>query len=141
MALQHAADLREAFLRFYQAFERGDANLALELMSREEGVLSIGTDPDEWWNDAATLERVYTAQLREMHDAGIRLQPGDPQCYAEGNVGWCADRARFILPDGTEQMVRLTGVFHREGGEWKMVQSHASIGVRNQETIGTDLTT
>ncbi|HSH81705.1 MAG TPA: nuclear transport factor 2 family protein [Herpetosiphonaceae bacterium] len=141
MALQHAADLREAFLRFYQAFERGDADLALGLMSREEGVLSIGTDPDEWWTDSATLERVYRAQFGEMRDAGIKLQPGDLQCYTEGNVGWCADRARIILPNGTEQPVRLTGVFRREGGEWKMVQSHASIGVRNQETIGTDLTT
>ncbi len=141
MALQPSAELREVFLHFYQAFEQGDADLALGLTSREEGVLSIGTDPDEWWRDYATLERVYTAQFNELRDVGVRLQPGDVQCYHEGNVGWCADRARFVLPDGTEQPIRLTAVFHREGDEWQIVQSHASLGVRNEEALGRDLTT
>ncbi len=141
MALQQSSDLREVFLRLYQAFEHGDAALALDLTSREAGVLSIGTDPDEWWSDYATLERVYAVQLGEMRAAGVRFQPGDPQCYQEGTVGWCADQARIVLPDGTEQPIRLTAVFHREAGDWKMVQFHTSIGVPNAEAIGTDLTT
>ncbi len=44
MALQESSRLREAFLRVYQAFERGDASLMLDLTSREQGVLSIGTE-------------------------------------------------------------------------------------------------
>jgi hypothetical protein len=27
-------------------------------------------------------------------------------------------------------------VLHREEGEWKFVQSHASIGVANEQTVG-----
>ena len=141
MALQQSAELREVFLRFYQAFERGNATLALTLKSREEGMLAIGTDPDEWWSDSATMERVYATQLNEMREAGITLRPGDPQCYQEGSVGWCADRAAIVLPDGTQQPIRLTGVFHQEGGDWKMVQSHSSLGVPNEQALGTDLTT
>ncbi len=141
MPLQQSAELREVFLRFYQAFEQGDADMVLGMMSREEGVLGIGTDPDEWWSDSATMERVYTTQLSEMREAGITLQPGNPQCYQEGSVGWCADRAAIVLPDGTQQPVRLTAVYHQEGGEWKMIQSHASVGVPNEQAIGTDLTT
>ena len=76
-----------------------------------------------------------------MRTPDARFQPGDPQCYQEGSVGWCADQARIVLPDGTEQRIRLTAVFHQEGGDWKMVQSHASLGVPNAEAIGTDLTT
>ena len=110
-------------------------------MSREEGVLSIGTDPNEWWSDSATMERVYAAQLNEMRESGITLQPGDPQCYREGSVGWCADYATIVLPDRTQQPIRLTTVYHQEGGDWKMVQSHSSLGVPNDEAIGTDLTT
>ena len=141
MALQQSPELRELMLRFYQAFEGGDAALAIGLLSQEEGVLAIGTDPNEWWSDYATMERVYATQLREMRDAGMSLQPGDLRCYQDGNVGWCADQARMRLPYGTEVPMRLTAVFHREGGEWKMVQSHASVGVPNTESIGTDLTT
>ena len=141
MALQQAPELREVFLRYYQAFEAGDVSQALELMSHDQGVLGIGTDPTEWWSDFTTLERVYTAQLAEMRAAGVRFRSGDPQCYQEGPVGWCADQARIILPNGTQQLVRLTAVFRREGDSWKVVQSHVSFGVPNADTIGTDLTT
>ena len=141
MALKQSSELRDLVLRLYQAFEWGELDVALGLMSREPGVLSIGTDPDEWWDTYATLEHVYQAQLGEMRDVGIRFQPGDPQCYAEGSVGWCADQARIVLPDDTVQPIRMTLVFHREGGDWKIVQAHASLGVRNVEALGTELTT
>ena len=141
MALEQSPELRELFLRLYQAFERGEVDVALGLMSREPGVLSIGTDPDEWWDAYTTLERVYQAQLGEMRDMGIRFQPGDPQCYVEGSVGWGADQARIVLPDDTEQPIRMTAVFPVEDGAWKIVQSPASLGVRNTEALGTELTT
>ena len=40
-------------------------------------------------------------------------------------------RAALILTDGTEASFRWTAVFRQEGGEWKMIQGHASIGVAN----------
>ncbi len=141
MALQQSPELREVFVRYSQAIADGDVSQVVELLSRDHGVLGIGTDPAEWWSDFATLERVYTAQLAELRAAGVRFRPGDPQCYQEGPVGWCADRARIILPNGTQQPVRLTAVFRREGDSWKLVHSHASFGVPNAAALGTDLTT
>ncbi len=140
MALQQAPELRDVFLRYYQALEQGNASMVLELMSRDHGVLGIGTDPAEWWSDFVSIERSYTAQLAEMRAAGVRFKPGDPQCYQEGTVGWGADQVRILLPNGTQRAVRLTAVFRREGDTWKMVQSHASIGVPNADALGTDLT-
>ena len=141
MALQQSSELRDVFARFYQALDAGDVSQVLDLLSRDQGVLGIGTDPDEWWSDFVTLERVYTAQLAELRQAGVRFRAGDPQCYQEGTVGWGADQARILLPDGTQHPLRLTAVFRREGDSWKIVQSHASIGVRNADAIGTELTT
>ena len=46
--------------------------------------------------------------------------PGDPQAYSEGDVGWVADRPKFRLPDGTELPVRMSIVFAKEDGQWKM---------------------
>ena len=132
MALQQSAELREVLRRFDEAMERGDASSVLEIMSREEGVLSIGTDPDEWWSDFATIEQVYTAQLNEMRESGGTFQVSDRHCYQEGSVGWCADRGTMVLPDGTQKPVRLTAIFHQEGGDWKMVHSHVSLGVPNE---------
>ena len=42
----------------------------------------------------------------------------------------------LILEDGTEIPTRSTAVFHREDGEWKMVQGHKSVGVSNEELFG-----
>jgi hypothetical protein len=45
-------------------------------------------------------------------------------------------RGRFTTAGGGERPVRMTGVFVREDGQWKMVQSHASIGVPNGDIFG-----
>jgi len=64
---------------------------------------------------------------------------GDLRCYSEGSVGWVADRARFVLGDGSEIPFRFTAVFRREDGAWRMVQAHASLGVPNADVVGADL--
>ncbi|MBD0316884.1 MAG: nuclear transport factor 2 family protein [Thermoleophilia bacterium] len=38
-----------------------------------------------------------------------------------------AGRVAFLLPDGSEIPARVTGIAHEEDGEWKIVQSHASV--------------
>jgi len=35
----------------------------------------------------------------------------------------------------------MTSVFHQEDGAWKLVQSHYSIGVSNEDVVGRELTT
>jgi len=37
--------------------------------------------------------------------------------------------------DGRRVPVRLTAVLHQEDGDWKAVQSHASIGVPNEQML------
>ena len=54
-------------------------------------------------------------------------------------VGWVADRPKFVLADGTEASFRWTAVFHQDGGEWKMIQGHASLGVPNADALGVDI--
>jgi ketosteroid isomerase-like protein len=56
--------------------------------------------------------------------------------FVEGTVGWASSRFRWMSKDGSEIPMRWTAVFHREDGEWKMVQVHASVGVPNEEVFG-----
>jgi hypothetical protein len=61
----------------------------------------------------------------------------DPACQrADTPAPPGACRAELRLPDGGELPFRITCVLHREEGEWKFVQSHASIGVANEQTVG-----
>ncbi|HEX5692953.1 MAG TPA: nuclear transport factor 2 family protein, partial [Roseiflexaceae bacterium] len=82
-----------------------------------------------------TITQIYHAQIREM--GGVRCLAGDPQAYSHGDVGWVADRPRFILPDGTEIPVRMSIVFVKEDGDWKVSHQHISIGVPNDQVIAS----
>jgi len=136
--MQKSSELKALLLNFYEACTNGDTSFIKEITSRRDGALMIGTDPDEWWADYDTIIRVNEAQMQEM--GGIPIEAGEPEAYTEGTVGWVADQAKFKLPDGTEIPLRLTGVFLKESGDWKVVQMHASIGVPNEEAFGQDLT-
>jgi len=41
-------------------------------------------------------------------------------------VAWMVAKVRFELANGTELPARVTSVAHKEGADWKIVQSHSS---------------
>lgn len=131
--------LEQQVKRLYDAIERGDAASLASAFSDEDGVLLVGTDPNEWWSDHATIERVWRAQLGEI--GSISVEDADPKAFGSGDVGWVADRPTLRFGDGSRVPLRVTGVFKRENGDWKVAQWHASIGVSNEEAFGSELTT
>jgi hypothetical protein len=133
--VQRSTELAATTQRFYDAMSAGDADTVTGLMSTADGLLFIGTDPDEWLADHGSVTSLLAAQV----GAGVKVRGGDIQAYEEGSVGWIADRGAFILPDGSEAPFRLTAVFHKQDGEWRMIQSHASVAISNEEAIGIEL--
>ncbi len=133
--MEQSSELKDLMLRFYEAVSRVDVAFMERFISNQGDVLMIGTDPNEWWTDTATIIKALKAQAQ----AGIQGVPGDLKAYREGSVGWVADYGKFVLPDSKEAPFRFTCVFHQEDGEWKLIQGHASIGVPNTDALGTDL--
>jgi ketosteroid isomerase-like protein len=131
--MQPSIELRELVLQTYAAMANGDTTFYDQHLSRQEGVLIIGSDPNEWWAGRETILRVYEAQMQEV--GGIGVVGYDPLAYSEGNVGWVADRPSFRLPDGTQVPFRSTIVFEKEDDLWKVVHQHISIGVPNDSVI------
>jgi len=136
--MEPSTELKELVLRTYEAMGNGDTTFYDHHLSHQEGVLIIGSDPNEWWIGYDTITQVFKAQMREM--GGVSCLPGDPQAYRMGDVGWVADRPRFRLPDGTELPVRMSIVFVKEDAEWKVIHQHISIGVPNEQIVGQELT-
>jgi ketosteroid isomerase-like protein len=136
--MQPSAQVKDTLIQFYDAFSRGDASMLMDLISSERGVLTIGTDPQEWWDERNALRRAFEAQLKEL--GGATLVADKPQGYAEGSVGWASDRPTIRMPDGTGVPTRVTAVAHLEGNRWKLVQTHISLGVANEEVVGQTLT-
>jgi adenylate cyclase len=137
--MEQSDELRDLTLRFYEAAATGDLPFFERHVSRQEGAVFVGTDPNEWWEGFEAFVEAMRAQSEAM--GGMQIVAGQLQAYQEGGIGWVIDRdASFRLPDGTEIPFRNTVVFRREDGEWKLVHEHASIGIRNEEMFGEDVT-
>jgi ketosteroid isomerase-like protein len=133
--MQRSPELADTLRAIYDAVSNGDEATLTGLLSARDGLVFIGTDPDEWFDDPDAIRRMLGAQAA----AGVKVQSGSIQAYEEGTVGWVADAGTFLLPDGSTAPFRITCVFHREAGGWKLVQQHASVAVANEEVLGTDL--
>jgi hypothetical protein len=137
---QQPREVTDLVTRFYAAFSAGDLGTISDLVSRQGGVILIGTDPKEWYTTYDEIIQVLRAQLNEM-GGSVPVTPGDVAAYRYGDVGWAADQPTFKLPDGNELGVRISLVAHREGSTWKIVHAHISLGVSNEEALSKELTT
>lgn len=138
--MERSSEVERLVHEFAGVINGNDPDAVDELFSAGE-VRVIGTDPNEYWGpDRADVVKVLQVQIAEL--AGqVVITPNHPEGYAEGDIGWVADQPVLRLPDGSEMATRFTGVVHREGGRWRYVQLHYSIGVSNEEAIGQDLST
>ena len=137
--MQKSEELKALCLQLYEAMAQNDIDFVLKHFSQQEGVLAIGTDPEEWWSGWSTIKHVFKMQLEAMR--GMKIVDSDPLAYSEENVGWAADQASFSLPNGFAIPARFTAVFHREQDAWRVVQWHVSVGVGNEDVVGVELPT
>ena len=137
--MEQSSELKALMLQAYKALAKGDPSFFERYVSQADGMLAIGTDPNEWWAGKVTFIKVLKAQLEEA--GGFALIANGLQAYSEESVGWAADRPKMRLPDGTDIPLRLTMVFHKENNDWKIVQWHISAGVSNEDVLGKALTT
>jgi ketosteroid isomerase-like protein len=138
--MEQSDELRDLTLRFYEAVNAGDLSFVERHVSRQEGAVFVGTDPNDWWEGYEALLEAMRAQEEAIEGDGPQIVPKQIQAYREGRVGWVIDRDTFQLPDGKEVPFRSTILFLREDGEWKFVHAHASVGVSDEDLFGEDAT-
>ena len=95
--------------------------------------VAIGSDPGEWTEGYDETMRLMRGSTPDA-ELGITAGLDDVKAFREGTVGWAAGHGYFEL-EGKRVPVRLTAVVHQENGEWKVVQTHASIGVPNERMM------
>lgn len=107
-------------------------------MAAEPGVLLVGTDPAEWWDNPEDLRQAMQAQSTELQGAAATVSHAEG--WVQGEVGWGAVKADVSFPDGSAAMLRITATLARRSGGWKIVQCHASVGAANEQIVGKELT-
>lgn len=137
--MQASEQIKAVLTRFYERWSAGDGDFIDDLLTTGDEITVIGTDPQEWWTGRDNVYKIWKTQIEEM--GGVRFTAGQLSAFEEGDLGFAVDSPTLRMPDGTEASMRLTCVFAREGGAWRMVHAHASVGVPNEEAIGQELTT
>jgi SnoaL-like domain len=124
--MEQSQAVRDAALEFYRSISSTDSETAIseQTTSDDDAALLIGTDEDEWVEGRQGCIAAFTEQAQ----AGVVVEPGDIQAYAEGTVGWIADRPTVVLPDGRRIRTRVTAVYRLEDGRWRQLASHMSVG-------------
>ena len=75
---------------------------------------------------ASALLFLSTSLIGQNVESGLYMPLNIRKAYSEGTIGWASDSPTLTITDGTEIPLRQTFVFRQEGGEWKLIQSHAS---------------
>ena len=131
--VERSPELEQLVRDMIDAIQRSDMDAIERTTSRDPGTLSIGSDPGEWAEGYDAIIQVFRDSTPEG-PLQVRVGLEDVKAYRESSVGWAAGRGYFEM-QGKRVPVRMTAVLHQEDGEWKAVQSHASIGVPNEEML------
>jgi ketosteroid isomerase-like protein len=130
--MERSPELEALVESWFAAATSGDASLVERHVSRADGVRLIGSDPAELFRGGAAVSEFLSG---EVAGAGgqVDFRPAAVEAFREGSVGWATTQLTITLPDGRHVSPRWSSVFHLEDGIWKFVQTHASIGVANDE--------
>jgi hypothetical protein len=128
--MQPCDELKNLIIQLYASEASGRLfDFARQLYSSQEGVVVIGSDPNDKYDDHQAIIRFYQATSA----AGLEIEVSEIKAYCENEVGWVIDQVIAKLPNGVEVPVRHTYVFHKEGYTWKIVHAHISVGIPDDE--------
>jgi hypothetical protein len=91
-----------------------------DAVAAEPGVLVVGTDAAEWWDNPGDVLRALQAQSGELQGAAATVS----HCrgWAQGDIGWGAVKADIVFAGGPAASIRITAVLAHDPGGWKIVQ-------------------
>jgi hypothetical protein len=131
--MQRSQELLDAYNQAIRDVMSGRITSVDDYLSDCADVSVIGTDPEEWWTDRATLVPIIERQFQSFRAMGASYRSNDAQAWTDGDLGYVIDHSTIALDDGRSIQMRATTILCKEGGRWKIVHQHTSIGVPNEQ--------
>ncbi len=121
-----AAEIRDRLLAMGQALGRGNSTEALIALSPAPDVYLVGPEEGMVVRGSDLLESTLGG-LMESQELAAEVRDVEVGIAPRANVGWF--RAELLLPGRTPdgKPLRMTGVYLRDAGIWKLVQAHVSL--------------
>ena len=123
--MEQSEDVRSALSSLIETFGTPRmGSVFTDAISTEPGMLVVGTDPAEWWDNPDDLLRALQQQSAELQGAVATVSHSEG--WVEGDIGWGAVKADIVFPGGPAVMMRITAIMARRSDGWKIVQFHGS---------------
>jgi ketosteroid isomerase-like protein len=128
--MERAPEIEQLFREAYVAIQQGNPAPMIDLFSRDESTVALGSDPDE----RAQGPDEVSAMLKEYaasRDVMPRVTVEDVVAHRDGDVGWGHVALAMHRPTDTVPW-RETMVLRRENGDWKIIEFTVSLLVPNE---------
>jgi ketosteroid isomerase-like protein len=123
--MKQSEGVRSALLRFYDRNAANDQAAFSSVVSGDKDVLVIGSAAREWFAGPEQVRGAYGLE-------GFRIEPGAIKAYEHGDLGYAVNTPCFVAPNGATLRLRMTTVFVKEDGTWKLLHMHASMPVPDE---------
>ncbi|NNE11962.1 MAG: SnoaL-like domain-containing protein [Ilumatobacter sp.] len=134
--MRPSSELRDLVSGYFRSFTAGDPDWVERHVLNGDEFRLIGTNAEEWLagSDGFDTFRHEAAAASGALDATV----SDVEAFCEGDVGWGAALVRFSLSNGQSARARFSAVFVTIDGTWKLVSSHTSIPVPDEDAFSAD---
>jgi ketosteroid isomerase-like protein len=126
-----------------EAFVHGDPEPRMELWSRRDPVTLFGAgsgDCKSGWEEVTAIFRWITSTFSDVSDFRFDVEVAEvsgDMAYTVGYERWTGSiDGRPVTPT----TVRVTHVYRREDGEWKIVHRHGDSAVFDQSPLARSAT-
>lgn len=131
--MEQSRELVELIAGYFHSFTAGDPDWVERHVLNGDELRLIGTNPDEWLGGVdgfSLFQQEATAAT-----GALRAEVSDIEAYSHGEVGWGAALVRFTIPSGLTADARFSVVFIAVDGAWKVVSSHTSLPVADEDAF------
>ncbi len=131
--MQPSTELFDLISGYFRSFTTGDLDWVERHVLDDDQLRLIGTNAEEWLSGTDGFE---TFRHEAANATGaLKATLSDIEAFSEGGVGWGAALIRFELANGLSAQARFSVVFVSIDGTWKMVSSHTSIPLPDEDAF------
>lgn len=120
---------------FWKAFEGKDIKRLSEIIAQDTDMVFFGTDENERWAGWEVVKEALMKQFTAFSEIDVQTHNTVVHVAPNGHTAWFSLQRYIsvIEKDSVESgmKTRVTGVFEKRNGTWKLVQYHSSYPITN----------
>jgi hypothetical protein len=132
--------LRAIMARVNEAWETENLESFGELVAHDADMLNFGADINEHWTGWDALVVGLKRQFESFDETKVTPHELVVELSPSGDAAWLAQTMNMrsmMLGSLVSLEARITAVFAKRNGEWKMVQFHYSLPISESVRLGS----